>query len=107
VEAARTSAFAVLVYAELLRSFGARSETKPVWRISLLTNIHLVAVVAGSFGFQIWSQHNETLGRFLRTTVLPFSDTLLLLAFGTIPLIVLELVKVGRRIWPGEERPAA
>ena len=34
-ELARTHAFAVLVFAELLRSFGARSETKPVWRISL------------------------------------------------------------------------
>ena len=32
-ETARTYAFAVLVFAELLRAFGARSETKPVWRI--------------------------------------------------------------------------
>ena len=40
-ETARTSAFAVLVFAELLRSFGARSETKPVWRISLFTNVNL------------------------------------------------------------------
>ena len=66
-ETARASAFAVLVFAELLRSFGARSETKPVWRISLLTNINLVIVVAISFGLQVWSQHNATLGRFLKT----------------------------------------
>ena len=45
-EMARTHAFAVLVFAELLRSFGARSETKPVWRISLFTNVNLVVVVA-------------------------------------------------------------
>jgi Ca2+-transporting ATPase len=32
---ARTSAFAVLVFAELLRSFGARSEAKSIWQISL------------------------------------------------------------------------
>jgi len=32
-ERARTYAFAVLVFAELLRSFGARSETKPLWHI--------------------------------------------------------------------------
>ncbi|RPI58976.1 MAG: cation-translocating P-type ATPase, partial [Planctomycetaceae bacterium] len=32
-ETARTYAFAVLVVAELLRSFGARSEIKPVWQI--------------------------------------------------------------------------
>ncbi len=49
-ETARTYAFAVLVFAELLRSFGARSESKPVWRISLFTNVNLVIVVAMSFG---------------------------------------------------------
>jgi magnesium-transporting ATPase (P-type) len=66
---ARTYAFAVLVFAELLRSFGARSETKPVWRISLFTNINLVIVVAITFGLQVWSQHNATLGRFLKTSI--------------------------------------
>ena len=95
-ETARTYAFAVLVFAELLRSFGARSETKPVWRISLFTNVNLVVVVAVSFGLQVWSQHNATLGRFLKTSFMPFTDCLLLLAVGAIPLLVLELVKVVR-----------
>ncbi len=96
VEMARTHAFAVLVFAELLRSFGARSETKPVWRISLLTNIHLAIVVAISFGLQVWSHHNEFLGRFLKTTSMPISECLVLLAVGAIPLLVLEIVKVVR-----------
>jgi len=95
-ESARTQAFAVLVFAELLRSFGARSATKPVWRISLFTNINLTIVVALSFGLQVWSHHNETLGRFLKTSALPLSDCFLLLALGAIPLLVLELVKVVR-----------
>ena len=93
-EAARSYAFTVLVFAELLRSFGARSETTPVWRISLFTNVHLVVVVALSFGLQLWSQHNAILGRFLKTSFMPYADGLLLLALGAIPLIVLELVKV-------------
>ena len=96
VEMARTHAFSVLVFAELLRSFGCRSETKPVWRISLLTNISLAIVVALSFGLQVWSHHNETLGRFLKTSAMPLSDCLLLLAVGTIPLFVLEMVKLAR-----------
>jgi P-type Ca2+ transporter type 2C len=96
VESARTSAFAVLVFAELLRSFGARSETKPVWRIPFLANPALVIVVALSFGFQVWSQHNEILGRFLKTSHLSFTDCLLLAALGAIPLIVMEVVKVVR-----------
>ncbi len=96
VEMARTHAFAVLVFAELLRSFGARSETKPVWRISLFTNLNLLLVVAAAYGFQIWSHHNATLGRFLKTSSMPLTDCVLLVVMGTIPLLVLELVKVMR-----------
>jgi Ca2+-transporting ATPase len=95
-ELARTHAFAVLVFAELLRSFGARSETKPVWRISLLTNINLAIVVSVSFSLQVWSHHNAILGRFLKTSSMSLADCFLLLAVGAIPLIVLELVKVAR-----------
>ena len=89
----------LLVFAELLRSFGARSETKPVWRMSLFTNVNLVIVVAISFGLQVWSQHSAMLGRFLKTSSMPFTDCLLLAALGAIPLLVLELVKVVRHAW--------
>ncbi len=95
---ARAAAFAALVSAELLRSFGARSETKPVWRISLLTNTNLVAVVVLSLGFQFWSQHNAALGGFLKTSYLSTADGMLLLAVGAVPLLVLEMVKVLRQI---------
>jgi Ca2+-transporting ATPase len=96
VEAARTYAFAVLVFTELLRSFGARSESKPIWRMALFSNLNLVIVVALSIGFQIWSQHSAWLGRFLKTSTVPYLDGLLLLALGAIPLLVLEGVKVVR-----------
>ncbi len=36
LELARTHAFTALVFAELLRSFGSRNETKPAWRIPIL-----------------------------------------------------------------------
>ncbi len=95
-EEARSSAFAVLVFAELLRSFGARSESKPVWRIPLFSNRNLVLVVAISFGLQILSQHNATLGHFLKASSMTLGHGLLLLGLGAIPLIVLEAVKVIR-----------
>src|SRR5690606_30030583 len=60
-ETARTYAFATLVFAELLRSFGVRSETKPVWRIPVFSNLNLAIVVAFSFGLQVWSHHDATL----------------------------------------------
>jgi len=91
---ARTSAFAVLVFAELLRSFGARSATKPLWRIVPLLNRPLLAVIALSFGLQVWSQHNAMFGRFLKSTPLSLADGLVLLILGAIPLVALEAVKV-------------
>ncbi len=97
-ELARTHAFAMLVFAELLRSFGCRSETKPVWRIPLLSNINLLLIVSLSFGLQVWSHHNETLGRFLKTSVMEFSDCLMLLIVSVIPLAVLEVVKYVRNL---------
>jgi Ca2+-transporting ATPase len=38
LELARTHAFAMLVYAELFRAFGARSDTKPIWKLGLFSN---------------------------------------------------------------------
>lgn len=93
-EIARTQAFAVLVFAELLRSFGARSTTKPVWSIPLTSNLLLFAVVTVSFLLQVWSHHNETLGRLLKTTMLSLPDCFMLLAIGSIPLAVLDGLKL-------------
>jgi Ca2+-transporting ATPase len=102
-EAARTEAFAVLVFAELLRAFGCRSETRPIWRISLLTNLNLALVIAISFSLQVWSHHNTALGQFLKTSALSLSDCLMLLAIGAIPLVVLELIKVIRNTHFGKK----
>jgi Ca2+-transporting ATPase len=94
---ARGYAFAVLVFAELLRAFGARSESRPVWRIPLSTNKALVLVVAVSFGLQILSQRNAFMGSFLKTANVPFGQLLVMLALGAIPSFILELVKSLKR----------
>jgi Ca2+-transporting ATPase len=96
LEMARTYAFSVLVFAELLRSFGSRSETKPVWRIPFFGNSKLALVVSLSFAFQVWSQHSLALGRFLKTTFVPLTDCLWLFAAGSIPLLSLEVLKLIR-----------
>ena len=95
-EIARTQAFAVMVFAELLRSFGARSETRPVWRISLLSNVSLAIVVCIVFSLQVWSHHNVTLSSILKTSFISLADCFLLLAVGAVPLLILETVKVVR-----------
>ena len=96
VEVARAAAFTTLVFAELLRSFGVRSETKPIWRVDFFSNRSLVVVVALSFALQIWSQHNSLLGGFLKTPPMPWLDGLVLFGLGTLPLLVLETIKALR-----------
>ena len=93
-EVARTRAFAALVFAELLRSFGARSDTKPLWRINLFSNMNLLLVVAVSFTLQVWSHHNATLAKFLKTSLVSVTDCFILLGLAAIPLVVLEVRKV-------------
>ncbi len=95
-EMARTQAFAVLVFAELLRAFGCRSETRPIWRISLKTNVYLAGVVAITFSLQVWSHHNPLLSGLLKTSPLDLAECFSLLAIGSIPLVVLEAIKLVR-----------
>lgn len=54
---ARTSAFAVLVYAELLRSLGARSDTQTIVELPPHTNWKLLACVVLGVLFQPWGHH--------------------------------------------------
>ena len=110
LELARTHAFAALVFAELFRAFGARSETKPVWRVRLLSNFNLLLVVALSFALQLWSHHNALLGKFLSTAPMDFEDCFMLLAVSAIPLAVLECIKLIRNAAqrkPGRNVPEA
>lgn len=105
VDLARTEAFAVLVFAELLKSFSFRSQTKPLWRISFFSNVNLLAVVFISFSLQIWSHHSRFFEKVLKTTEMSFSHCAMLLIIAAIPLAVLELMKcIGKRGGDGSKR---
>lgn len=94
---ARTSAFATLVYAEMLRAFGARSATKTIVELGLFSNAKLAVMVAVAFLFQPWTHHNQALGAFFQTTTMSWAHCFALLAVGAIPFAVLELIKLWRR----------
>ncbi len=95
-EMARDHAFTALVYAELLRSFGARSETRSVWQVGILSNVKLALVVMASMALTFWAPHNAWLGSFLKVEPMPMYHCLVLLAVGAIPLLVLEAWKFTR-----------
>jgi Ca2+-transporting ATPase len=96
LELARTHAFAMLVYAELFRAFGARSDTKPIWKLGLFSNLKLVLVVGGSILIQPWSHHSGFLESFFKASRMDWAECLILMAIGTIPFLVLETLKVIR-----------
>jgi P-type Ca2+ transporter type 2C len=104
IEIARSYAFAALVFAELFRSFGCRSETRPLWKIPILTNIILFVVVVASFGLQFIIQQNALLGRLLKTSKLDLSDCFLLITLSLIPAAVIELRKLWRS-WAAKRSP--
>lgn len=96
LETARTHAFAVLVFAELLRAYSGRSSTKPVWQVGLLGNVRLTLVVAASFALQIAGHHFEPLRAVLETSMLPWTDCAVLVLAALVPAAFLELAKVAR-----------
>lgn len=94
---ARTSAFAVLVYAELLRSFGARSDTQTIFEIPPHTNGRLLACVVGGVLFQPWSYNFPQLQAFFQVVPMGLGHCAGLFAAGAVPLAGLELRKLWRR----------
>jgi P-type Ca2+ transporter type 2C len=96
LEAARSAAFTTLVLAELLRSLGARSETRPLWKLDPRGNPRLLTVVAASIGLQIWMHGNAATGRVLKIVPFPGRDILAMLALASVPLLALEVLKVAK-----------
>ena len=99
---ARTHAFTVVVFSELLRSFGNRDALKSLWRIGVFSNLPLLAVVLLSVALQGMSHRNDLWGRILKSEPVPLIDTVRLLGFGLIPLVCLEILKIvktGARIF--------
>jgi P-type Ca2+ transporter type 2C len=97
LEMARTQAFATLVYAEILRSFGCRSDSKTIWEIGIFSNVKLALVAILAIGFQLSIHHNQALEKFLKSSEISWTDCFVLLAIGAIPFVVLEGIKVLRR----------
>lgn len=100
IDAARAFAFTVLVVEELLRSFSARSATRTIWEIGLLTNIRLFFVVAVSFLLQLIIVRTPLLEWVFDTRPLDTEQCLVAVGLGVVPLIIIQatLLCVRRRL---------
>jgi Ca2+-transporting ATPase len=97
LEEARDAAFSVLVIAELLRAFGARSEVKTIWQVGPLSNLRLLAIVAASLALQLAIHHIPALQMLFGTEPISLRRCVAWLALGALPVTVLEMQKVLQR----------
>jgi Ca2+-transporting ATPase len=97
VEQARDAAFTTLVFAELLRSFGARSNTRTVWQVGWFSNLQLLLVVAISLALQYGIHHIPALQTLFGIEPVTMNQCLAWTGLGFIPLTILELRKWVRR----------
>ncbi len=91
---ARSMAFSVLVFAEVLRAFAARSPTRAFWQVSTFSNPRLLGVVLLSVGAQIAVHHIPFAQRLFEIGEISLRDCLIGVALGMIPLTVSELYKL-------------
>lgn len=94
---AQDAAFSILVTAEILRAFGARSDTKTIWQVGFFSNIRLFFVVSISFILQILIHHVPILKDIFGIGDVSLRQCSLWVALGMVPLIILELKKLLRK----------
>ena len=95
---AQTLAFAVLALSQLFHAFNLRHRTKSIFRIGVFTNPWLVgALVAGAL-LQCGVICIPVIAGVFKVTVLSLRDWGLVLLFAIAPLVLNELVKLGRNI---------
>jgi Ca2+-transporting ATPase len=98
LEEARNLAFSVLVFGELLRAFSARDPDRPFWEVGLFSNLRLLSIVVVSLLVQLGIHHiPATQAVFNIGSLSPF-DCVLTVVVGAVPLFVIELRKIVRRL---------
>ena len=95
---ARDLAFSVLVISEACRSVSARSETRVFFETGLFSNERLVAVVLCTVGVQLAIQAVPFTQQLFDIGEISLFDGALALGVGLIPVTLVELTKLARRM---------
>ncbi|MCY1082831.1 cation-translocating P-type ATPase [Archangium lansingense] len=101
VDRARALAFSTLVFAELLRAFAARSATRIFWEVGPLTNRLLLGIVIFSVGLQVVLYELPAARGLFGLGALHPRELGLAFALGLLPVTLLEMTKLVRRVARG------
>ncbi|HCC3243554.1 TPA: cation-translocating P-type ATPase [Legionella pneumophila] len=94
---AQDAAFSVLVTAELLWAFGARSDTKNIWQVGFFSNLRLFFIVSISFSLQVLIHHIPMLRELFGIRPVSFTQCLVWILLGMVPLLIIEAQKWLRK----------
>jgi P-type Ca2+ transporter type 2C len=103
---ARNLAFSTIVVCEVFRAFAARSATKTFWETGVFSNLKLLGVVLVSFLMQLGLHHTPVTQRLFELGSLSGADCALSVLVGLVPVTLLELWKILRRVWSGARTSA-
>ena len=97
LEAGRTTAFATLVFSQLLLAIAFRSEAQTIFRINLLSNVKLLATVSISLAVQVAVFRSEAIASLLNCSTLTWVELAGVLAVSCVPVALVELRKALRK----------
>jgi Ca2+-transporting ATPase len=94
LEMARTAAFAVLGFGELLRALSSRSERQPIWHAKPGENPQLLAAVAVSALLLLAGVELPWLAQFFDTVSLGVAEWRMVIVASFIPMVTAEVMKL-------------
>ncbi|MFC1613344.1 cation-translocating P-type ATPase [Patescibacteria group bacterium] len=90
----RTLIFVLLGTDSLVYVFSCRSLRKPLWKIKFFSNKLLLLSVIFGFFMQAIAIYWEPLQNLLKTVPLTFKDWIIIIIFGIINIVLIEIVKM-------------
>jgi Ca2+-transporting ATPase len=94
---ARSLAFSVLVFSEVLRSAASRDPDKVFWQVGAFSNLTLLGVMIASLFIQLGIHHIPWTARVFDIAPIAVNEWLAVLALALVPVSVLEVRKLLRR----------
>ena len=96
VNVARGYIMVLMVFIQNIHVFNCRSETESAFNIPLRSNPLIVMTAFGSILLQIIVMEVPMLSGFLKTSPIPYTHMFMLMLFGLLVLIVMEIYKLLR-----------
>lgn len=97
LERARTLGFTVLALAQLVHAYNARSDRLSIYQVGAFSNLWLLAATSASIALQVSIVSWPAAQRVFGTVSLTLEEWSFAVGLALVPLVVVELVKSGRR----------